>query len=76
MVGQGRGDLRNPRPDAAGQPPAEPSAPPADVEPQGEPGEADLAETGGGSSTPYLMGAAAALLAAGGGAVGLARRRG
>ncbi|MFD5158989.1 SCO1860 family LAETG-anchored protein [Streptomyces hawaiiensis] len=67
---------KTPGPGAAAQPPAEPSAPPADVEPQGGPAEADLAETGGSSTTPYLVGAAIALLAAGGGAVVLARRRG
>lgn len=53
-----------------------PSAPPAGIEPQGAPAEADLAETGGGSSTPYLVGGAVVLLAGGGGAVLLARRRG
>ncbi|MFE7898563.1 SCO1860 family LAETG-anchored protein [Streptomyces sp. NPDC057424] len=65
-----------PRPEAAAQPPAEPSAPPAAVEPQGAPADAGLAQTGGSSTTPYLVGAAIALLAAGGGAVALARRRG
>jgi hypothetical protein len=67
---------RTPRPEVAAQPPAEPSAPPADVEPQGEPAGTYLAETGGSAATPYLVGAAVALLAAGGGAVILARRRG
>ncbi|MFE8960001.1 SCO1860 family LAETG-anchored protein [Streptomyces iakyrus] len=67
---------RTPRPEAAAQPPAEPSAPPADVRPQGAPAESGLAETGGGSTTPYVVGAAVVLLAAGGGAVALARRRG
>ncbi|MFJ8589767.1 SCO1860 family LAETG-anchored protein [Streptomyces sp. NPDC093598] len=65
-----------PRTEVAAQPPAEPSAPPADAEPQGEPAETDLAETGGSSTTPYLVGGAIALLAAGGGAVAPARRRG
>ncbi|MGW0293830.1 SCO1860 family LAETG-anchored protein [Streptomyces tuirus] len=67
---------RTPRPESAAQPPAEPSAPPADVKPQGGPAGADLAETGGSPATPYLVGAAVVLLAAGGGAVALARRRG
>uniref|UniRef100_UPI0004C97C06 SCO1860 family LAETG-anchored protein n=1 Tax=Streptomyces sp. NRRL S-146 TaxID=1463884 RepID=UPI0004C97C06 len=49
---------RTPQPESPAQPPAEPSTPPADVKPQGEPAEADLAETGGGSTTPYLVGAA------------------
>ncbi|MEU7720877.1 SCO1860 family LAETG-anchored protein [Streptomyces tibetensis] len=67
---------RTPQPESAARPPAEPSTPPADVKPQGEPAGADLAETGGGSTTPYLVGAAVVMLAAGGGAVALARRRG
>ncbi|MFF7380422.1 SCO1860 family LAETG-anchored protein [Streptomyces massasporeus] len=67
---------KTPRPESAAQPPAEPSVPPADVKPQGEPAGADLAETGGSPTTPYLVGAAVVLLAAGGGAVALARRRG
>ncbi|MFH9588515.1 SCO1860 family LAETG-anchored protein [Streptomyces luteogriseus] len=67
---------RTPQPESAAQPPAERATPPADVQPQGEPAEADLAETGGSPTTPYLMGAALALLAAGGAAVVLARRRG
>ncbi|MEV0176466.1 SCO1860 family LAETG-anchored protein [Streptomyces sp. NPDC050803] len=55
---------------APGQEPA------SEVEPQGAPAEAGLAETGGSSTTPYLAGGAIALLVAGGGAVVLARRRG
>jgi LPXTG-motif cell wall-anchored protein len=57
-------------------PATETSAPPAGVEPQGAPAEANLAETGGSSATPYLVGGAVALLAGGGGAVLLTRRRG
>nr|WP_202510178.1 SCO1860 family LAETG-anchored protein [Streptomyces sp. SID5643] len=67
---------KTPQPASAAQPPAEPSTPPAGLRPQGEPAEADLAETGGSSATPYVVGAAVVLLAAGGGAVALARRRG
>lgn len=66
---------KTPRPEAAAQPPAEPSAPPAAVAPQGAPAEAGLAETGGSSATPYLVGTAIALLAAGAGALVRARRR-
>ncbi|AMW09692.1 hypothetical protein A4E84_09385 [Streptomyces qaidamensis] len=67
---------KTPRPEVAAHPPAEPSAPPADVRPQGAAAESGLAETGGSSTTPYVVGAAVVLLAAGGGAVALARRRG
>ncbi|MGW0614582.1 SCO1860 family LAETG-anchored protein [Streptomyces sp. NPDC002788] len=67
---------RTPRPAAAAQPPAEPSAVPAGVEPHGAPAEENLADTGGSSAAPYLVGGAIALLAAGGGAVALTRRRG
>ncbi|MGW2387323.1 SCO1860 family LAETG-anchored protein [Streptomyces sp. NPDC001658] len=55
--------------------PAPAEEPAADVEPQGAPAEANLAETGGSSTTPYLAGGALALLLAGGGATALARRR-
>ncbi|NBM16345.1 SCO1860 family LAETG-anchored protein [Streptomyces sp. GC420] len=41
----------------------------------GEPGRANLAETGGSSLTPYLAGGAFALVASGAGAVALARSR-
>ncbi|MBV2355128.1 LPXTG cell wall anchor domain-containing protein [Streptomyces sp. J2-1] len=52
------------------------SAPPADIEPQGAPGDkADLAETGGSSATPYIAGGALALLLIGGGALTATRRR-
>ena len=52
-----------------------PSTPAPDVEPQGAPAEAGLAETGGSSMTPYVAGGAVVLLALGGGAVLTARRR-
>ncbi|MFD3932795.1 SCO1860 family LAETG-anchored protein [Streptomyces sp. NPDC058614] len=55
-------------------PPVVPDAPVADVEPQGAPAEAGLAETGGGAMTPYVVGGAVVLLAVGGGAVALGRR--
>ncbi|MFD9004015.1 SCO1860 family LAETG-anchored protein [Streptomyces sp. NPDC059582] len=62
---------------AAPAAPAPAGADPAsDVQPQGAPAKADLAETGGSSMTPYLVGGAVALLVAGGGAVAVARRRG
>ncbi|POX46030.1 hypothetical protein C3489_32745 [Streptomyces sp. Ru71] len=62
--------------------PAAPAPKPAaadpapDVQPQGAPAQADLAETGGNSLTPYIAGGSVILLAAGAGAVALARRRG
>ncbi|WP_427923282.1 SCO1860 family LAETG-anchored protein [Streptomyces sp. cg40] len=46
-----------------------------DVQPQGAPEGAKLAETGGGSMTPYVAGGAVSLLALGGGTVIMARRR-
>ncbi|WP_225829098.1 SCO1860 family LAETG-anchored protein [Streptomyces naphthomycinicus] len=49
--------------------------PAADVRPQGAPGQADLAETGGSSATPYIAGGALALLLVGGGTVVAVRRR-
>ncbi|WP_327694011.1 SCO1860 family LAETG-anchored protein [Streptomyces sp. NBC_00459] len=52
-----------------------PTKPAPEVEPQGAPAEAGLADTGGSSMTPYVAGGAVALLAAGAGAVALARRR-
>ncbi|MFI9176249.1 SCO1860 family LAETG-anchored protein [Streptomyces lincolnensis] len=57
--------------------PVRPTTPDEDhgVQPQGAPGEANLAETGGGSTTPYLAGGALALVLAGGGAAALTRRR-
>ncbi|MEU6475889.1 SCO1860 family LAETG-anchored protein [Streptomyces sp. NPDC047017] len=60
---------------AAPHQPKPSATPAADVEPQGAPAKADLAETGGSSLTPYLAGGSAVLLAAGGGAVAVARRR-
>ncbi|MET9735217.1 SCO1860 family LAETG-anchored protein [Streptomyces sp. NPDC006458] len=60
-------------PPAAQTPPPSPAS---EVEPQGAPEEANLAETGGSSTTPYVAGGAVALLVLGGGAVVLARRRG
>ena len=81
---------RTPRPETAVQPPADQSAPPAAVEPQGaraegpaergpaetDPAETGLAETGGSSNTPYLVGAAIALLVVGGGVLARPRRGG
>ncbi|MDN3021154.1 SCO1860 family LAETG-anchored protein [Streptomyces sp. S.PB5] len=61
-------------PAAAATEPSESTVPAGDVEPQGAPAEAGLAETGGSSMTPYIAGGAIALLVAGGGAVALARR--
>jgi LPXTG-motif cell wall-anchored protein len=52
----------------------ESTVPAGDVEPQGGPDEAGLAETGGSSMTPYIAGGAVDLLVVGGGAVAVARR--
>jgi LPXTG-motif cell wall-anchored protein len=60
--------------DQAGSSSTDPAG--GDVQPQGEPAESGLAETGGSSMTPYVAGGAIALVAAGAGAVVLARRRG
>ncbi|MEW1827331.1 SCO1860 family LAETG-anchored protein [Streptomyces sp. NPDC088196] len=62
-------------PKVAAVTPSSPSKPAPDVEPQGAPAEAGLAETGGSSVTPYIAGGAVLLLATGGGAVLMTRRR-
>ncbi|MFF4544534.1 SCO1860 family LAETG-anchored protein [Streptomyces sp. NPDC001406] len=68
-----RATCESPADPAKSAPPSTDPAP--DVRPQGAPGVAGLAETGGSSTTPYIAGGALALVVAGGGALVLARRR-